>query len=100
MGPQENLRKNLVLWLSVISFCLLQRIQAQETFSDQFNTASYANNDGSQSFLGNWTETNDDGSATGGRIEIVGNQLEFNNLDNRSIARSLDLSAYSGAILS
>ena len=100
MGPQETLRKNLVLWLSVISFCLLQRIQAQETFSGQFNTASYANNDGSQSFLGNWTETNDDGSATGGRIEIVGNQLEFNNLDNRSIARSLDLSAYSGAILS
>ncbi|MEO0901344.1 MAG: C-type lectin domain-containing protein, partial [Bacteroidota bacterium] len=82
----------------VCLFCI-DKLEAQDTFIDQFGTASYSNNDGTQSFSGDWTETNDDNSATGGRIEILGNELEFRNLDNRSIARDLDLSAYSGVTL-
>ncbi len=83
----------------IMSFFFCDQIYGQDTFIDQFNSASYSNNDGSQNFSGDWVETNDDNSPTGGRIEVVGNELEFRNLDNRSISRDLDLSAYKGAIL-
>ncbi len=72
---------------------------AQQTYSDEFSSTSYSNNDGNQNFSSNWIETNDGGSPTGGRIEIVSNQLEFNDLDNRSIRRSLDLSGATSVTL-
>lgn len=67
-------------------------MMGQETFSDTFSSTSYSNNDGTQSFAGDWVEDNETTSPTGGRIEIVGNELEFRNLDNVSITRDLDLS--------
>lgn len=71
----------------------------QVTYSDTFSSVSYGNNDGSNSFSGNWVETNETTSPSGGRIQINSNQLRFQNLDNRSIARSLDLSAAVSATL-
>jgi len=71
-----------------------------QDFRDNFSSASYAQNDGSLNFSGNWIETNDGGSGpTGGRILINTNQLRFQNMDNRQIERSLDLSSYSAATL-
>lgn len=72
---------------------------AQDTFSDTFSSSSYGNNNGTQNFSGNWTEVNDDNSPNSGRIEINSNALEFNNLDNRSISRGLDLNGAASAVL-
>ncbi|WP_190811532.1 proprotein convertase P-domain-containing protein [Flagellimonas sp. S3867] len=75
-------------------------VSGQDTYRDDFSSTSYTNNNGTQNFSGNWVEVSDDGSASGGRIEIVGNELEFNNLDGRTISRPLDLSGVSNAVLS
>ena len=77
----------------------LGHLVTQDTFIDQFNLASYSNNNGSRNFSVDWTVTNDDDNATGGRIEILGNELKFRNLDNRSISRNLGLSEYTGCTL-
>lgn len=61
------------------------------TYEDQFNTVSYANDDGVINFASNWTEDDDD-DPSGGRVTISGSELRFRNLDDRSIYRFLDLS--------
>lgn len=71
----------------------------QDTFIDNFNTVSYANNNGTQNFLGNWIETNESTDPSGGRIRINGNRLRFRNLDSRYIERTLDLSSATSATL-
>ena len=72
---------------------------AQETFSDTFSSVSYSNNDGTENFAGNWIEDNESTDPDSGRIEIVSNELEFRNLDDRSISRALDLSGAASAVL-
>ncbi|MDX1331907.1 MAG: hypothetical protein R3252_02660, partial [Robiginitalea sp.] len=72
---------------------------AQETYLDTFSSQSYSNNDGTQQFSGNWIESGDDNDPGDGRIEINNDQLRFQNIDDRSISRTLDLSGASGAIL-
>uniref|UniRef100_UPI00262A45CB Calx-beta domain-containing protein n=1 Tax=uncultured Eudoraea sp. TaxID=1035614 RepID=UPI00262A45CB len=71
----------------------------QGTFLDNFNTTSYSNNNGTANFATNWVETNEGTDPSGGRIQINSNQLRFRNLDGRSIARTLDLSASTAATL-
>lgn len=71
----------------------------QGTFLDNFNTTSYSNNNGTANFAAGWVETNETTSPSGGRILINSNQLRFQNMDNRYITRTLDLSAASSAIL-
>ena len=72
-----------------------------ETVRDNFDTASYSNNDGTQNWNGDWVEVSDDGSATSGQIQIVDSQLrhEANNSNDR-IYRSADLSGALTASLS
>lgn len=82
-------------------------ISGGDTFEDQFTTRAYNNNDGSQSFAGSWTETNDlgGGGATGGDIQVTtGGVLRIANTSDPSpfvnqpaIHRELDLSAYTSA---
>lgn len=72
---------------------------AQDTFADNFESVSYANSDGTELFLGNWTETGESTSASGGRITVNSNQLRFVNIDSRYITRNLDLSAYTDVTL-
>ncbi len=80
-----------------------------DTYADNFGTAAYNNNDGSQNFGGNWTETGDDGSATTttGKIFITGGVLRVSNAGDPSpftsqptIRRAVDLSSYSAATVS
>ncbi|WP_420321910.1 Calx-beta domain-containing protein [Flagellimonas sp.] len=91
--------KKRLLFLAIALLFSWTSVIGQETFRDNFSSVSYSNNDGSQSFSNNWTESNDDGSPSGGRIEIVSNQLEFNNLDSSSIIRDLDLTGATSAVL-
>ncbi|MEX0363209.1 MAG: Calx-beta domain-containing protein, partial [Allomuricauda sp.] len=74
-------------------------VMGQDTYRDNFSSTSYSNNNGTQNFATSWDETNDDDSPFNGRIEISGNELEFNNLDGRYIARDLDLSGASSVTL-
>ncbi|MGW9685649.1 DUF7933 domain-containing protein [Flagellimonas sp. 2504JD1-5] len=91
--------KKGLLFFAIALLCSWFSVTGQETFRDNFSSVSYANNDGSQSFSNDWTESNDDGSPSGGRIEIVSNQLEFNNLDSSSIIRDLNLTGATSAVL-
>ena len=70
-----------------------------ETVSDGFETVSYANNNGTADWLGNWTEAGDDGSAATGSelIRTAGgtNALTFENADadNDHLTRTIALAA-------
>jgi hypothetical protein len=94
---KNGLFLSFVLWAS----CTLS-VLAQETFRDNFSSASYSNNDGSFNFSGNWTETNDDGSPTGSRIQINSNQLRFEDITRNSqrIERTANLAGATSATLS
>ncbi len=85
-----------ISFIFFISFCGLR---SQDTFADNFQSTSYSNSDGTELFLGNWTETNETTSPTTGRIRINSNQLRFVNLDSRYITRNVDLSAYTDVTL-
>ena len=85
-------------------------ITGGDTFLDQFTTRAYSNNDGTQNFAGNWTETNDlgGGGATGGDIQVTtGGVLRIANtsdpspfVNQPSINREVNLSTYSAAVVS
>ncbi|MBT8177995.1 MAG: sodium:calcium exchanger, partial [Eudoraea sp.] len=94
--PKSRIFSKLIL---LGTFFMTLSVVGQVTYSDTFSSVSYGNNDGSNSFSGNWVETNETTSPSGGRILINSNQLRFQNLDNRSIARNLDLSAAVSATL-
>ncbi|MBT8210260.1 MAG: right-handed parallel beta-helix repeat-containing protein [Eudoraea sp.] len=94
--PKSRIFSKLIL---LGAFFMTLSVVGQVTYSDTFSSVSYGNNDGSNSFSGNWVETNETTSPSGGRILINSNQLRFQNMDNRSIARSLDLSAAVSATL-
>jgi uncharacterized repeat protein (TIGR01451 family) len=69
------------------------------TALDTFENVAYTNNVGSTNWLGNWTETADDGSASAGRVYISGGRLTFQQLNNDSIYRSVNLSNATNAVL-
>ena len=95
------MKNTLILAFTIWAYCIFYG-SAQETFRDNFSTTSYSNNDGSSNFSGNWTETNDDGSPSGSRIRITGNQLRFEDISRNSqrIDRSLNLAGATSATLS
>lgn len=66
---------------------------------DQFNVLSYTNNNGSQSWLGPWTEGGENNGPLLGNIRVAINHLVVQN-NNRSLQRSVDLSATTAATLS
>ena len=79
-----------------------QHLLALQTVRDEFATASYNNNDGSSSWDGNWIEADlNGGGATGGNIQIIGQQLRVDaNNAGDNIYREVDLSAAVTASLS
>ncbi len=89
----------LQVFLCVVSVLCFCQLRSQDTFADNFQSVSYANSDGSELFLGNWTETGETTNPNNGRIRIVGDRLRFQNLDTRYITRNLDLSAYNDVTL-
>ena len=82
------------------------------TYVDNFNTQSYANNNGTGglNFVGNWTESGDVTTGTivtGGQIRIGNNTLQFTDNDNdgnpgggAQIERVLNLAGATNATLS
>ncbi len=71
---------------------------------DYFRVVSYANQDGNLLFTSDWVENNDDGTPNGGDIFVVTSPKQKLSMRAgfgicRSIERSIDLSAYSEAIL-
>ncbi len=67
-----------------------------DSYADYFSSSAYNNSDGSLDWSSNaWSETNDDGSASTGLIEISGGQLELtgnNTTSNAAITREADTS--------
>ncbi|WP_025744090.1 Calx-beta domain-containing protein [Aquimarina pacifica] len=97
--------KQLVI---VISLVLLSNSVYGQEYEDDFNGGTdYSNSSGALNWTTSWIEVNDGGSgAAGGRIEIVSNQLELQNIQNgggggssRSISRVIDLSAHTAVTL-
>ncbi|WP_273567340.1 C-type lectin domain-containing protein [Maribacter halichondriae] len=89
----------LQIFLYIVSFLYFCQLRGQDTFADNFQSVSYANSDGSELFLGNWTETGEGTNPSNGRMRIVGDRLRFQNLDTRYITRNLDLSPYNDVTL-
>ncbi len=76
-----------------------------ETFRDNFDTSSFANNDGSVNWSGNWIEVDGNGAGAGsGNAQISGGNLNLDDQPNTngepSLAREADLSSYDSATLS
>lgn len=76
-------------------------------FKDSFTNAVYNNNSDNSggsptvTWANDWTETNDDASATTGIVQITGGELRFDgNSPTTTIQRSIDLSKYDQASLS
>ena len=87
-------KRNLLLAVAILLFCAIAiPVYGQVTYSDTFSSVSYTNNNGTANFAAGWTETGETTSPSGGRILINSNQLRFRNMDNRTISRTLDLSA-------
>ncbi|WP_171017244.1 PA14 domain-containing protein [Maribacter sp. ACAM166] len=75
-------------------------LNGQETYLDNFNSVSYSNSNGSETWPTSWIEVNDNNNPNGGRIRINSNQLRFSNLDeDRYIYRLIDLSGFSQVTL-
>jgi hypothetical protein len=67
-----------------------------DTFRDNFSTNAYTNNDGTLNWSTNWTETNDDNSATAGQMRVTGGELRIGDngdANPSSIQREANLSA-------
>jgi hypothetical protein len=69
-----------------------------ETVRDEFNAPSYANNDGTQTWLNDWQEWGDDGNHLGGDVTITSNRLQMRGEGNGT-ARAADLSGSTSATL-
>ena len=94
--------KNGLLLLVIGLMLSFQTVFGQDTYLDNFGTVSYSNNDGTQNFSSNWVESNDNNSASNGRIRITGNELRFEDISRSShlITRSANLTGASAATLS
>jgi hypothetical protein len=90
--------QKLLLYL-VIIVSVTTMVYGQDTFADDFQSGTYTANTGNLNFSTGWTEANETTNPNGGRIQINTGQLRFNNLDNRIIERTLDLSTAISATL-
>ena len=71
----------------------------QSTLRDEFGTVAYSNNNGTQTWASDWTETGDDNKPGGSDIKIVSGQLQLGNKDN-TLSRIANLSGVVSATLS
>ncbi|WP_419212255.1 PA14 domain-containing protein [Maribacter sp. X9] len=93
----ENLKFIIVLFL--LANCSF--VVCQKTYTDNFSSVSYSNNNGNTNFSSNWIEVNEDNNANSGTIRITNDQLRFRQLGNDDyIYRTLDLSDAISATLS
>jgi len=91
----EKLAKNpKVRWIS-FDAPVVSTSDGDPTVRDEFSSTSYGNNNGTQTWAGNWTENGDDGAPGTGDVKISGGQLVLKN-KNRTLKRQADLT---GAVL-
>lgn len=96
------MRKFRLPFFIAVLFIATSIARGQDTYVDNFQSTSYSNNNGTQSFSTNWVESGS-GETTNpntGRIQIRSNQLRLRDLDFATIIRTLDLSTATSAILS
>jgi len=90
--------ENIKIFIYLFIVISLTGVYGQDTFRDDFATATYNSNDGSNNFSSDWVEVGETTNSLNGRIQTRVNSnnraLRFTNLDEVSISRSLDLSAY------
>ncbi|WP_025665992.1 C-type lectin domain-containing protein [Aquimarina megaterium] len=94
------MRKTL-LYLFALFFTLLSF--AQGTYRDEFGSVSYANNDGTLNWAGNWNEIEPfdfNNDPAGGFMSINGNRLRFRWIWSETISRTANLSGATSATLS
>ncbi len=72
-------------------------------YVDRFDTNSYSNSNGRDPWSGNWIESDDDGSATSGKVRVTGGRLRMTNNtganNNPSLEREFDINGANSAIL-
>jgi serine protease AprX len=73
--------------------------QINHTVRDEFISVSYSNNNGTQSWAGNWIETGEEGSASSGSMKITSAQLQLAN-KTRTLYRAANLTGTVSATLS
>ncbi|WP_109851888.1 C-type lectin domain-containing protein [Aquimarina sp. AU58] len=94
------MRKTL-LYLFTLFFGLLSF--AQGTYRDEFGSVSYANNDGTLNWAGNWNEIEPfdfNNDPAGGFISVNSNRLRFSWIWTETISRTANLSGATSATLS
>ncbi len=76
-------------------------ILGAETVRDRFSAEAYSNNDGTQSWASNWSETDaSGGGASGGDVRVNSGQLRIDtDRVGNQISRQVNLSGTSGATL-
>jgi hypothetical protein len=89
---------NLKMLLLVLVLLGTAQLFAQQTYRDNFSSASYSNNNGNTNFSAGWDDS-EDGNPSNGRIQITGGRLSLNNLDGRTISRNLNLSGATAVTL-
>jgi serine protease AprX len=79
-----------VRWIS-FDAPLVSTAASDPKVRDEFSASSFANNNGSQNWASNWTESNDTNSPGSGNIVIANGSLQLK-AGNRSIKRQANLS--------
>ncbi len=91
-------KKKKVRWISADA-PMVSTAVGDPTVRDEFATATYSNNNGTQTWAGNWAETGDGSvSATSGYVKISSGQLRFSST-NRTLSRQANLSGVASATL-
>ncbi|PIB29900.1 hypothetical protein [Maribacter sp. 4G9] len=91
--------KSFPLFIILVLTMACQIAIGQDTYRDNFSSASYSNNDGNQNFSTSWIEQNDNNSANNGSTRITSGRLRFSNSDDDWIYRFVPLAGASNAQL-
>ena len=95
----SHMKSKLLLMIIFCAIASTQLIAQTQTYIDNFGVQNYGNNDGTNSFLNNWSETDDDNNAAAGYIFINNGRLNFSYIYTERIQRSLSIPAGSEATL-
>ena len=86
----EKLAKNpKVRWIS-FDAPVVSNSASDPKVRDDFNTAAYGNNNGTQSWSGNWIESSDDNTPGNGNVKIASGTLQLK-FGNRAVKRQVNL---------
>jgi len=90
-----------ITYMADSSFVVFSTLQTN-TFRDEFATVSYGNQDGTENWTADWSESDSQGGgASGGAVQISGGQLQMTDgvAGTPAIEREADLTDYASAWL-